>query len=63
MTRDYRDVRGVQEVFVVTNWNSDVTLDCDAIQLSGAAVVSADVLGTLIKVLQEQGILNGTVSA
>lgn len=61
MTSDVRDIPGTS--FAVTNWTSDVALDCDAVQLSGAVGVTADVLGTLIKTLQEQGIVRGTTSA
>lgn len=53
-----RDCRSTQEVFAVTNWSSDVAMNCDA----AADAEIADVLGTLIKVLIEQGILNGSVA-
>ena len=50
------------QAITVTNWNEDLTLDCDAIQISGVSVVSADVLGTLINELQKTGVLTGTTS-
>jgi len=49
--------------FVVTNWNEDLSLDCDVLQYSGAAVATADVLGTLIRELQFKGVVRGTTSA
>ena len=58
-TRDKRDNRADQGVFAITNWNSDVALDAD----STSDGELADVLGTLIKTLIEQGILNGTVAS
>ena len=42
-----------------TNWTSDVAMDCNA----AADAEIADVLATLIKILQAKGILGGTVSA
>lgn len=59
MGRNHRDLSEQQVVFSITNWNSDVALDCD----STSDGELADVLGTLIKQLIEQGILNGSVSA
>lgn len=60
MPRNSRDITNEQaETFVVTNWTSDVTLDCNA----NSDLATADVLGTLIKVLVEKGILKGSVSA
>ena len=57
--RDIRDTRSDQGVFAITNWNSDVVLDCD----STTTGELADIIGTLIKILIEQGILNGTVAS
>ena len=48
--------------YVVTNHTADVTLDCDAIQYSGAVAITADVLGTLIHQLSEKGIIDATVT-
>ena len=45
--------------FTVTNWTNAVSLDCNG----GAIATTDDVLGTLIKTLQEQGILKGSVAA
>ena len=61
MARSGRDV--ISQAFTVSNWNEDLSLDCDALQFSGSAVVSADVLGTLINELIKQGIISGTVAA
>ena len=52
-----QDLEGTS--FTVTNWTNDVALDCN----TGADAEICDVLGTLIKTLQEQGILKGSVSA
>lgn len=52
-----RDLKGQE--FTITNWNSDVALDCD----STSDGELADVLGEVIKSLIEQGILRGSVSA
>jgi hypothetical protein len=57
MVRNQRDAS--QSEWTVTNWTSDLTLDCDG----GAIAATDDVLGTLIKTLIENGTLNGTVSA
>lgn len=56
-TRNRVDCRGVQTKFTVTDYTENVTVTCDGLsndQLS-------DILGTVIKQLIEQGILNGTV--
>ena len=45
--------------FNVTNWNSDVAMNCD----TAADAELADVLGSLIKLLIEKGIVTGTVAA
>ena len=52
-----RDVPGTS--FTVTNWNSDVAMDCD----SCADAEICDVLGTLINELITKGIIEGSVSA
>ena len=56
MVRNQRD-ESVKD-FTVTNWNEDVALDCDA----AADAEICDVLGTVIKALQDHGILGGTTS-
>lgn len=65
-THDPRDTCGVlvtgSDEFTVTNYTQDLTLDCTAIQISGAAVVCANVLGTLINILKNKGIISGSVS-
>ena len=43
--------------FAITAWTSDVALNCD----TGAVAETNDVLGTLIKLLIEKGIITGTV--
>jgi hypothetical protein len=45
--------------FAVTNWTSDVAMDCNA----AADAEICDVLGTLIKELIAAGIIRGSVSA
>lgn len=60
MGKDVRDVNGILAEFAVTNWTSDVALDCNG---EAGALAVADVLGTLIKVLIEKGVISGTVSA
>ena len=45
--------------YTVTNWVESRTLDCNA----NDDLLTADVLGTLIKDLIDQGIIKGTVSA
>jgi hypothetical protein len=57
MAQNVRDLSGTS--FTITNWTNDVAMDCNA----AADAELADVLGTLIKTLIEQGILNGSVSA
>ncbi len=42
-----------------TNWTSDTSFDCN----TAADAEIADVLATLIKILQTKGILGGSVSA
>lgn len=63
---DPRDTRGiysaggannVEAVFAVTDHTEDLALDCD----TDNAEAIADVLGTLIRVLIEKGIIQGTV--
>ena len=56
--RDLRDNRAQNVVFAITNHTTDVALDCDSTNDGELA----DVLGTLIQNLIEQGILNGTVN-
>lgn len=53
-----RDTQGQNAEFAVTNWVSDVALVCTT---DDAAL--GNVLGTLIKVLIEKGILSGTVNS
>jgi hypothetical protein len=45
--------------FTITNWTSDVAMDCD----TAVDAEICDVLGTLIKTLIDQGVIKGTVSA
>jgi len=59
MSRSQRDTGGEHGEFVVTNWTSALSLDCNTVTLGEVA----DTLGTLIKVLTEQGVIAGTVSA
>ena len=63
---DPRDTRGiysaggatnVEDAFAVTDHTEDLALDCD----TDAANAIADVLGTLIRILIEKGIIRGTV--
>ena len=58
-TRDIRDNRETQPVFSLTNWTSDVDIDCN----SATNDELSDLLGTVIKSLIEQGILNGTINS
>lgn len=44
--------------YTITNQTTDRAMDCDA----AAAAEIADVLGTLIKDLRDQGIVTGTVN-
>ena len=57
--RDSRDNRNKGPVFVLTNWTSDVDIDCNAATNDELS----DLLGTLIKTLIERGILNGTINS
>ena len=60
MVRNERDNTGVlAPAITVTNFTEDLTLDCDSMTNDELG----DVLGTVIRALQQQGILNGTVSA
>ena len=56
MARDEKDL--IQDAYTVTNHTDDRALDCD----SDADAAIADTLGSVIRDLQEQGILKGTVS-
>ena len=58
-TRDKRDNRADQGTFTVINWVEDFDFDCNTATLG----VTNDTLGTLIKMLIEQGVLNGTVAS
>lgn len=53
-----RDLTSQDLAFVITNYTQDVAMDCNA------AVVAEtnDVLATLIKILIQKGIVNGTVA-
>jgi len=57
MVRNQRD--NSQKTFTITNWTDDSALDCNA----AAVAETNDVLGTLIKELIEQGVIQGTVSS
>ena len=57
--RDKRDNRGDQGAFVVTNFTEDFAFDANTATLAD----TSDVLATLIQVLIQQGIINGTVSS
>ncbi len=57
--RDKRDNRGSQGSFVVTNFTEDFAFDANTATLAD----TSDVLATLIQILIQQGILNGTVSS
>ena len=59
MGKDVRDINGELGEFAVTNWVSDLALDCNG----NSDLATADVLGTLIKILIEKGVISGTVSA
>ena len=56
--RNIRDVRTTQPVFAMINYTEDVGLNCN----SATNDELSDVLATLMRVLIEQGILNGTVA-
>ncbi len=51
-----QDLEG--DSFTITNFNEDFALDCD----STSDGELADVLGTVIRNLQQQGILKGSVA-
>lgn len=57
--RDKRDNRSSQGAFTVINWVEDLDFDCNTATLG----VTNDTLGTLIKLLIEQGIISGTVAS
>ena len=57
MPRNQRDTPA--DSFTVTNWTDGSTLNCDA----NDDLLTADSLGTLIKALQESGLIAGTTSA
>ena len=57
--RDLRDNRDKGPVFAITNWTEDVDINAD----SATNNELSDLIGTVIKVLIEQGILNGTVAS
>jgi hypothetical protein len=59
--RNQRDDSGRNQ-YTVTNIAVDRALDCNEVQVSGAVVACADVLGNLIRDLIEAGIISGTVS-
>ena len=56
--RDKRDNRDAQGVFVVTNFTEDFLFDANTATLAD----TSDVLATLIQMLIEQGVINGTVA-
>jgi len=49
----------VPGTYAVTNWTSDVALDCD----TAAVAETNDVLGTLISHLISLGLIDGSVAA
>ena len=57
MARSERDISS--QVFTVTNFTEDITLDCNG---EAGALAVADVLATLIQELQRQGIIEATIS-
>ena len=62
MAKNERDIIGggtTSPEFVVTNFIEDYTFDANTITLAD----TSDVLATLIRDLQAQGILKGSVSA
>lgn len=59
MVRNIKDNQNAGATFAITNWNSDVALNCD----STSDGELADVIGTVINELIRQGILIGSVSA
>jgi len=56
MPRSQRDI--VPAEYTITNHTDDRSMDCN----NAADAELADVLGSVIRDLQEQGILKGTVS-
>ncbi len=57
--RDLRDNRNTGPVFAFTNFTEDLAIDCN----SATNDELADALATLVKILIEQGIVNGTVAS
>ena len=57
MAEKVQDLGG--DVITVTNFDEDISLDC----ASSTNNELGDVLGTVIRALQRQGILKGTVAA
>lgn len=57
MAERVQDLEG--DSFTITNFTEDLALDCD----STSDGELADVLGTVIRNLQQQGILKGSVAA
>lgn len=57
-TRSIRDCRSAQPVWAITNLTEDFAIDCN--NTSDGEL--ADVLGTLIRTLIEQGILVGSTN-
>lgn len=53
-----RDLTSQDLAFIITNYTQDVAMDCNA----AADAEICDVLATLIKILIQKGIVNGTVS-
>ncbi len=60
MPKNERDTSGEHGEFAVTNHVNDLALDCNG---EAGALGVADVLGTLIKILIEKGVISGTVTA
>ena len=52
-----KDGNMAEQEFVVTDWSQDLTLDCNTDDAD-----LGDVLGTLIKVLIDKGIIRGSVT-
>lgn len=59
MGKNERDVNGELGEFAVTNWTAGLSLNCNA---EAGALLTADTLGTLIKILIEKGVIEGTVA-
>lgn len=57
MVRNQRD--DTQTEFTVTNHTAGLSLNCNA---EAGAALTADTLGSLIKVLIENGVISGTVA-